>query len=171
MAAVLGLTMETLEAVVEEAGCYIANDNAPGQVVISGPADAVARAIELAKARGARRAMPLPVSAPFHCPLMGPAAEEMARALEGTEIRPPRVPVVCNVSARAETDPEHIRALLVAQVTGRVQWRESLSFLASQGVTQAYEIGPGAVLTGLAKRAEPPLPCTPLGTAAVIEAL
>jgi [acyl-carrier-protein] S-malonyltransferase len=166
MAAILGLDMAAVEAVADAAGCWVANDNAPGQVVISGAADAVARAAEAAKGRGAKRAVLLPVSAPFHCPLMGPAADEMAQELEKVEFSAPRVPVVCNVSAAAETDPGRIRALLVEQVTGRVRWTQSMRLLAARGATELYEVGPGKVLSGLARRCDAALTCTQVGTAA-----
>lgn len=168
MAAILGLDIAVLEAVVEECGCFIANDNAPGQVVISGEVAAIIRAIDLAKAKGAKRALSLAVSAPFHCPLMKSAAREMESALAHVTMRSPKIPVVSNVSAEAERDPERIRTLLIDQVTGRVRWRETMAYVSVQGVTRAFEIGPGTVLTGLARRATTPLSCISLGTADVI---
>jgi [acyl-carrier-protein] S-malonyltransferase len=156
MAALLGLDVETARAVAEEASalgvCEAANDNAPGQVVVSGARAAVEKAVELAAARGAKRAVLLPVSAPFHCAMMGPAAEVMARALAETAIAAPVVPLVANVKAAAVTEPDEIRALLVEQVTGAVRWREGVEWMAAHGVTELVEIGAGKVLTGLAKR-------------------
>lgn len=161
MAALLGLDMEAGVAVAQEATaasggrdeiCEIANDNGGGQVVASGTKAAVEKAIEIAKGRGAKRAMMLPVSAPFHCRLMQPAADAMADALAQTNIAAPCVPVVANVTARPVTDPAEIRSLLVKQVTGTVRWRESVAFMAEQGVTRFVEIGSGKVLTGLLKR-------------------
>jgi len=156
MAAMLGLELEVVRAVAEEAAgaevCDVANDNAPGQVVVSGHKAAVERAAEIAKSKGAKRAMLLPVSAPFHCALMAPAAEVMAEALANVTINPPVVPLVANVVAGPITDPAEIRDRLVEQVTGTVRWRESVSWLAANGVTTLVEIGSGKVLTGLAKR-------------------
>lgn len=156
MAALLGLDFESAAAVVAEAAqgevCATANDNAPGQVVVSGHKAAVERAIELAKARGARRGLLLPVSAPFHCSLMAPAAEEMRRALVAVNFSPPSVPIVANVKATSVTEPNEIAKLLVEQVTGLVRWRESVEFLASQGIEMLVELGAGKVLTGLARR-------------------
>ena len=135
--------------------CVVANDNNAGNVVISGDKAAVDRAIEKAKELGAR-AVPLNVSAPFHCPLMQPAADEMAQALSGASISAPRAPVVANVTARPVLDPEAIRRLLVEQVTGRVRWRESIDWMATEGgVTRFVELGSGKVLTGMAKRIAP----------------
>ncbi|MEM0908697.1 MAG: ACP S-malonyltransferase [Pseudomonadota bacterium] len=156
MAALLGLTLDDVEAVAAEAAedgvCDVANDNAPGQVVVSGGREAVERAITIAKEKGAKRAMLLPVSAPFHCALMAPAAVAMRTALEEAHIKPPTVPLVANVSTRQLTQPDDIRNSLVAQVMGRVRWRESIATMASLGVTTVCEIGAGKVLTGLAKR-------------------
>ena len=157
MAALLGLDLVRAKAVAAEAAsdgevCAAANDNDPGQVVISGHKAAVARAVELAKALGAKRAVMLPVSAPFHCALMAPAAEAMAEALAEVSISAPRVPLVANVSVEAVTDPDTIRALLVEQVTGAVRWREDVLWMQSQGVTELVEIGAGKVLCGLARR-------------------
>lgn len=157
MAATLGLAndkvAEVAEAAARETGepVSVANDNADGQVVISGSKAGVARACELAKEAGAKRAMPLPVSAPFHSALMQPAAEEMAEALKAVEIKAPVVPLVANVRAQAVSDPEEIRQLLVEQVTGRVRWRESVVYMRDQGVTELVECGAGRVLTGLTK--------------------
>lgn len=173
MAALLGLDLEAAQAVADEAGqgevCAVANDNAPGQVVVSGHRAAVERAIEIAAGRGGRRSVLLPVSAPFHCPLMAPAAEAMAEALAEVEIRTPGVPVVANVTATAVTDPAEIRRLLVEQVTGRVRWRESVLFMKAQGVDTLVEAGAGKVLTGLAERIDKELAAVSLQTPADIE--
>jgi [acyl-carrier-protein] S-malonyltransferase len=151
-----GLDYEAAVAVANEAAqgqvCQAANDNGGGQVVVSGDKAAVDRAVEIAKARGAKRAMLLPVSAPFHCKLMQPAADAMAQALSGVAIRAPAAPLVSNVLASAITDPDAIRRRLVEQVTGTVRWRESVAYMAGQGVTRFFEIGAGKVLSGLVKR-------------------
>jgi [acyl-carrier-protein] S-malonyltransferase len=156
MAALLGLDFETAIAVAEEAAqgqiCQAANDNGGGQVVVSGDTAAVERALEIAKARGAKRAMLLPVSAPFHCSLMQPAADVMAQALAAVTIKAPAVPLVSNVLASALTDPDEIRRRLVEQVTGTVRWRESVVYMAGHGVTRFFEVGAGKVLSGLVKR-------------------
>jgi [acyl-carrier-protein] S-malonyltransferase len=156
MAALLGLDYEAAVAVASEAAqgqvCQAANDNGGGQVVVSGDKAAVDRAVEIAKSKGAKRAMLLPVSAPFHCKLMQPAADAMARALADVTIKAPAAPLVCNVLASAITDPDEIRRRLVEQVTGTVRWRESVAYMASQGVTRFFEIGAGKVLSGLVKR-------------------
>ena len=156
MAALLGLDFETAVTVAEEAAqgdvCQAANDNGGGQVVVSGDKAAVDRALEIAKTKGAKRAMLLPVSAPFHCRLMQPAADAMARALADVTIKPPSVPLVSNVLASAITDPDDIRKRLVEQVTGTVRWRESVAYMAANGVTHFFEIGAGKVLSGLVKR-------------------
>ncbi|GGE97976.1 ACP S-malonyltransferase [Stappia taiwanensis] len=156
MAALLGLDFETAEKVAAEAAgdevCQAANDNAPGQVVVSGHKGAVERAIAIAQEHGARRAVLLPVSAPFHCSLMAPAADVMAEALAAVELKAPVVPLVANVLAGPVSDPDEIRKLLVQQVTGTVRWRESVSFMAAEGVDTAFEIGTGKVLTGMVKR-------------------
>lgn len=175
MAALLGLDFDAVAEIAAEASgdseiCGAANDNANGQVVISGHAAAVARAIDLAKERGAKRAMELPVSAPFHCALMQPAADEMAAALADTAIAAPTVPVIANVTAEATDDPEAIRALLVEQVTGSVRWRESMIWAADQGVTELVEIGSGKVLTGMAKRIDARLTAKALNTPEDIDA-
>jgi [acyl-carrier-protein] S-malonyltransferase len=132
--------------------CQAANDNGGGQVVLSGNKAAVERATEIAKAKGAKRAMMLPVSAPFHCALMRPAADAMADALSKVQVHAPKVPVVANVRAAPLSDPKDIVAALVEQVTGTVRWRECMTAMASAGVTTFYEAGAGKVLTGLAKR-------------------
>jgi [acyl-carrier-protein] S-malonyltransferase len=156
MAALLGLDYDTAVAVAEDAAqgdvCQAANDNGGGQVVVSGDKAAVDRALEIAKTKGAKRAMLLPVSAPFHCRLMQPAADAMAEALAGVVIKPPAAPLVSNVLASAITDPNEIRKRLVEQVTGTVRWRESVAYMAANGVTHFVEIGAGKVLSGLVKR-------------------
>jgi len=156
MAALLGLDYEAAVAVAAEAAqgqiCDAANDNGGGQVVVSGDRAAVDRAVEIAKGRGAKRAMLLPVSAPFHCRLMQPAADAMAEALAGVEIKTPIVPVVANVLAGPITAPDEIRRRLVEQVTGTVRWRESVAYMAANGVKLFVEIGAGKVLSGLVKR-------------------
>jgi [acyl-carrier-protein] S-malonyltransferase len=175
MAAILGLDLETVLRAVNDAEdgevCGVANDNAPGQVVISGRAGAVARAIELLKAAGAKRALPLPVSAPFHCALMRPAADAMAHALDRVTMNAPSVPVVVNVLAQPTSDPAAIRKHLVEQVTGMVRWTESVRWLTTTGgVGEIYELGSGKVLTGLAKRIAPETAATAVGTPADIDA-
>ena len=156
MAALLGLDFDTASAVAAEAAqgdvCQAANDNGAGQVVVSGDKAAVERAVEIAKGKGAKRAMLLPVSAPFHCALMAPAAEVMAEALSQVAVKAPVVPVVANVLAKPIKDPAEIVRSLVAQVTGTVRWRELIAFMAGAGVTQFYEVGAGKVLSGLVKR-------------------
>jgi [acyl-carrier-protein] S-malonyltransferase len=156
MAALLGLDFDQAVAVAAEAAqgqvCQAANDNGGGQVVVSGDKAAVERAVEIAKGKGARRAMMLPVSAPFHCALMQPAADAMAEALAKVAVKPPAVPVVANVLVGPVSDPPEIVRALIAQVTGTVRWRESVAFMAAQGVTTFYEIGAGKVLSGLVKR-------------------
>jgi [acyl-carrier-protein] S-malonyltransferase len=159
MAALLGLDFATAAAAAAEAAqgevCQAANDNSDGQVVVSGSKAAVERCAEIAKAKGAKRAVMLPVSAPFHCALMQPAAEVMADALTRVTMNAPVVPVVANVGAAPLTDPAAIRDSLVAQVTGTVRWRECVGFMAAQGVTRFYEVGAGKVLTGLSKKNAP----------------
>jgi len=156
MAAILGLDIATVQAVAAEAAqgevCAAANDNDPSQVVVSGHKGAVERAIEIAKARGAKRGLLLPVSAPFHCALMAPAAEAMQAALAEVEITAPKVPLVANVRAEAVDDPALIRQLLVEQVTGSVRWRESVTWMAAQGVDTIWEIGAGKALVGMVRR-------------------
>ncbi len=156
MAAILGLDFEAVTAIAAEAAgdevCQAANDNDPAQVVISGHKAAVERAMELAKARGAKRALPLPVSAPFHCALMHPAAAVMSEAFAGVVISKPVVPVVVNVRAEAVEEPDRFRDLLVAQVTGSVRWRESVLWMERAGVTEYWEIGAGKALSGMIKR-------------------
>ena len=156
MAALLGLDYEAAVAVADEAAqgqvCQAANDNGGGQVVVSGDKAAVERALEIAKNKGAKRAMLLPVSAPFHCRLMQPAADAMAKALAGVTIKRPASPLVSNVLAAPITEPDEIRHRLIEQVTGTVRWRESIAYMANHGVTRFFEIGAGKVLTGLVKR-------------------
>jgi [acyl-carrier-protein] S-malonyltransferase len=168
MAALLGLEFDAAVAVAAEAAqgevCQAANDNGGGQVVVSGHRSAVERAVEIAKGRGARRAMLLPVSAPFHCALMQPAADVMAEALGKTQVKPPAVPVVCNVAAKPVSDPAEIVRRLVEQVTGTVRWRECVAFMAGAGVTSFYEVGAGKVLTGLVKRIAEGATGTAIGT-------
>ncbi len=168
MAAILGLDFAAVQAVAAEAAqgevCQAANDNDPAQVVVSGHKAAVERAIEIAKAKGAKRALLLPVSAPFHCSLMAPAADVMARALDAVEINVPAVPLVANVVADAVTDPAMIRTLLVDQVTGSVRWRESVLFMAALGVTEIVEIGAGKALSGMIKRIDRAIATTVVGT-------
>lgn len=158
MAAILGLGFETVQAIAEQAAgtevCAAANDNAPGQVVVSGHVEAVARAIRLAKEAGSRHSVLLPVSAPFHCPLMAPAADAMAKALETTRLVSPLVPLYANVTAAPVTDPAEIRTLLVRQVTGTVRWRESVLAMQEAGVTRMVELG-GRVLGPMVKRIAP----------------
>jgi [acyl-carrier-protein] S-malonyltransferase len=156
MAALIGVEFDDAKSIAVEAAvgdvCAAANDNGGGQVVLSGEKSAVERAVEVAKARGVKRAMMLPVSAPFHCALMQPAADAMAKALSKVSVKPPTVPLVANVLASPITDPTAIVNSLVQQVTGTVRWRESVSFMAGAGVTTFYEIGSGKVLAGLIKR-------------------
>jgi [acyl-carrier-protein] S-malonyltransferase len=175
MAAILGLPAEAVAEIADEAAdgdevCAVANDNDPAQVVLSGHRAAVERAAEIARARGAKRAVMLPVSAPFHCPLMEPAARAMAEALSHVEIAPPRPPLVANVLARAVDEPEVIRALLVDQVTGRVRWRESVAWMVRQGVTEFWEIGAGKALSGMIRRIAPEAQTRAIGTAAEAQA-
>lgn len=169
MAALLGLDVDTAEAVAREAAgdavCDVANDNAPGQCVVSGTRAAVERALEIARRRGAKRAILLPVSAPFHCSLMASAADAVAAALKTSTLTSPAVPLLANVSTDLLTDPAAIRASLVAQVTGRVRWRESVAKFAGLGVTTTLEIGAGRVLTGLVKRIDPALEAIAINTA------
>ncbi|HET6521628.1 MAG TPA: ACP S-malonyltransferase [Geminicoccaceae bacterium] len=174
MAAIMGLEPEAVEAVAAEAAgdevCAVANDNAPGQLVVSGHAGAVGRAVALAKARGARRSAMLPVSAPFHCPLMAPAAEAVAEALGRVTLRAPAVPVVANVTAAPVADAAAFADLLVRQVTGRVRWRESVLAMGERGVGAVVELGAGRVLAGLARRTLPDALTASLQTPEDIEA-
>ena len=174
MAALLGMEYDDAVAVAQEASavgvCTAANDNAPGQIVLSGAKVAVERAMELAKEKGARRAVLLPVSAPFHCALMQPAAERMAAALADVSMQPPAVPLVANVTAAPVSDVDEIRRCLLAQVTGNVRWRESVLYMAGAGIDTLYEIGAGRVLTGLARRIDRKLDTVNVGTPEEIEA-
>ena len=174
MAAVLGLSVEDAEALAEEAAdgdiCVVANDNAPGQVVLSGDAAAIERATALAPEKGAKRCIPLSVSAPFHCPLMAPAAEVMEEALAKVAFAPPALPVVTNVTAARESDPTRLRTLLVQQVTGRVRWRESVEAMRDDGVEMLVELGAGKVLSGLTRRVDRDLEASALGSPEDIEA-
>ena len=168
MAAILGLDFKTVTAVAEVASqgeiCQAANDNDPGQVVVSGHQVAVERAVALAKEAGAKRAVLLPVSAPFHCTLMEPAAMRMKVALEEVDIAIPVLPLISNVTAIAVNDPSTIRSLLVKQVTGSVRWRESILFLAAEGVTEIWEIGAGKALSGMIRRIDRSLTCQTIGS-------
>ena len=161
MAAILGLEMPIIEKIVEESAqeqvCEVANDNSPGQVVISGHREAVERAVELSKKRGAKRSILLNVSAPFHCALMQPAEDRMNEALQDVLMKDPCLPVIDNVSAQAVKRGDALKELLVHQVTGRVRWRESIEVMVKQGVSATIEVGAGKVLTGLSKRIVPTL--------------
>ena len=175
MAAILGLEFDDVKAIaasVSNGGiCEAANDNSVGQVVVSGHKAAVEAAIALATERGAKRAIALPVSAPFHCQLMKPAADKMARALAEAQLLKPVVPVVANVTAQGVSDPAEIRDLLVKQVTGTVRWRESVLWMKGQGVSEMVELGAGKVLSGLVKRIDKDIACESVGTPEQIEAL
>jgi len=175
MAALLGIDIETAREIAEAAAdgqvCAVANDNGPGQIVVSGHRAAVERAVTLAAAQGARRSIMLPVSAPFHSPLMAPAAEIMAEALVETRIDAPLAPVVANVTAAPTSDPAEIRELLVAQVTQMVRWRESVQAFTAEEVEEVVEVGAGRVLAGLIKRIDRTLPAITVGTPGEVEAL
>jgi len=176
MAALLGIELDAARQVAEEAGrgdlvCAVANDNAPGQIVVSGHRGAVERAVALAAERGSRRSIMLPVSAPFHCPLLAPAAAVMAEALGETEIRPPLVPLVSNVTAEPTSDPEEVARLLVEQVTAMVRWRETVEYFARNEVEEVVEIGSGRVLAGLVKRIDRDIAASSVGAPAEVEAL
>lgn len=175
MAALLGADFTQAEEVTKEASkgnevCVVANDNAPGQIVISGHKAALERAAEIAKTKGIKRLMMLPVAAAFHSPLMAPAAREMEELLGRETITPPRVPVISNVSVNPESDPDTIRRLLVEQITGRVRWRETIAGLRDRGITSVVEIGAGKVLTTMAKRIDKDLPATSIETPQEVEA-
>jgi [acyl-carrier-protein] S-malonyltransferase len=174
MAALIGLDLAEAEAVAAAAAdgevCACANDNAPGQVVVSGHKAAVERAVEIAAGGAARRSIMLPVSAPFHCPLMAPAAEAMAEALRDTVMAPPLVPLIANVTATAIDHPEAIRQGLVEQVTGRVRWRESVLYMKNEGVERVVECGAGKVLVGLVRRIDRELSGVSIERPADIEA-
>ena len=173
MAALIGVSRAVAEEIAHEAAadevCSVANDNADGQVVISGTRTAIERAIGIAKDKGAKRALMLEVSAPFHCALMAPAAGTMADALSAAKFSNPSVPIVTNVTARAERDPQILRNLLVDQVTEVVRWRESMEYLAAHGVERVIELGAGKVLSGLMKRIAPEISCMNVGTLADLE--
>jgi len=176
MAALMGMELEAVQAVAKEASaatgevCDVANDNASGQVVVSGSVAGVDKAIEIAAGRGGRRSIKLPVSAPFHCRLMQPAADEMAKALGEVKVAVPVVPVVANVAAAPVDDPEAIRKLLVEQVTGTVRWRECVLAMKERGVATLVECGAGKVLSGLARRIDKDLAAVAIGTPADVEA-
>jgi [acyl-carrier-protein] S-malonyltransferase len=173
MAALLGIELEPAQEACKEAAqnqvVAVANDNGGGQIVISGHKEAVDRAIEAAKGKGCKRGMLLPVSAPFHCPLMQPAADEMAEALESVTLAPPSVPLIANVKASDTSDPETIRKLLVQQVTGLVRWRESVLFMKQQNVATLVEVGAGKVLSGLVRRIDKEMTGTAVNGPADIE--
>jgi len=175
MAAILGLEFDAVQKIANEASavsiCEIANDNSDGQVVVSGNKAAIEKAAELAGAAGAKRAVILPVSAPFHCSLMAPAAQAMSYALADSNIRPPCVPVVANVTAKAESEPSDIRRLLVDQITGMVRWRDSVTWMGENGVTDMVELGAGKVLNGLVRRINKEIACESVGTSEQIENL
>jgi [acyl-carrier-protein] S-malonyltransferase len=174
MAALLGMELDAARGIAAEAAegevCEVANDNGGGQVVVSGTKAAVERAVEIAKGKGARRAVLLPVSAPFHCALMAPAATVMADALAKVELHAPSVPLVANVLAEAIRDPVEIKRRLVEQVTGMVRWRESIAWLGANGVDVFVEVGTGKVLSGLAKRIVDSAETLTIGTPADVEA-
>jgi [acyl-carrier-protein] S-malonyltransferase len=174
MTALLGVGIDVARKVAEEAAqgdiCQVANDNEPTQVVLSGAKVALDRVPEIGKAYGVRRAVPLPVSAPFHCALMQPAADAMRAALAKVTVNAPVVPVVANVLAAPISDPDEIKKRLVEQVTGTVRWRECVTYMTANGVTDVYEIGSGKVLAGLAKRIEASLNASSVGTPADIDA-
>ncbi len=175
MAAILGLELQVVEEIAQEAAaegevCVPANDNAPGQVVVSGHKAAVERAVTLAAERGGRRSVMLAVSAPFHCPLMAPAADVMAEALAAVTLAPPQVPLIANVTAGAAQEPEALRRLLVEQVTGLVRWRESVEAMRDAGVEQFVECGAGKVLSGLLRRIDRSLAGSAIGAPGDIDA-
>lgn len=174
MAALLGVGIDAAQKVAAEAAqgdvCQVANDNEPTQVVLSGDKSAIDRVAEIGKAHGVRRAVPLPVSAPFHCALMQPAADAMADALGKVTVNTPVVPVIANVLAQPISDPDAIRRSLVEQVTGTVRWRECVAYMAANGITDFYEIGAGKVLAGLVKRTAGTVNATSIGTPADMDA-
>ncbi len=175
MAAILGLDLPDVQAMLKESAtsevCQSANDNSPGQVVVSGHRGAVEAFVALATQKGAKKAVTLPVSAPFHCSLMAPAAQVMSHALSNVDIRPPCVPVVCNVTAEGVEDPHEIRRLLVDQITGLVRWRESVLWMKTKGVNEIVELGAGKVLSGLVKRIDKEIAAESAGTKEQVEAL
>jgi [acyl-carrier-protein] S-malonyltransferase len=174
MTALLGVGIDAARKVAEAAAqgevCQIANDNEPTQVVLSGAKSAIDRVAEVGKEFGVRRAVPLPVSAPFHCALMQPAADAMAEALAKVTVQPPVVPVVANVVAKAISDPDEIKKRLIEQVTGTVRWRECVTYMTANGATDFYEIGAGKVLSGLAKRIDSTVSATHIGTPDEVDA-
>tara|TARA_B100001093_G_C26589842_1_gene910988 strand:- start:399 stop:941 length:543 start_codon:yes stop_codon:yes gene_type:complete len=174
MAAILGMEMEAVAKIASEAAgeqiCEAANDNSDGQIVVSGHKEAVERAVEIAAAQGAKRAVMLPVSAPFHCALMEPAARAMADALAAVEFKAPSVPVVANVTAQGESDPAILKSLLVDQITGKVRWRESVLWMRDQGVSDLVELGAGKVLSGLTRRIDRDVKSQSIETPEQIEA-
>ncbi len=174
MAALIGIDLDVAEEIAAEAAgedvCSAANDNAPGQIVLSGSASAVTRAVEIAKEKGAKRSIALPVSAPFHCALMAPAADVMSEALADITLQPPVVPIVANVTAAPEEDPGEIRRLLVEQVTSRVRWRECVLKMRELGVDTFMEVGAGKVLTGMIRRIDKELPSVSVQSADDIDA-
>lgn len=174
MAAILGLDLADVEAVAVEAAdgevCDVANDNSEGQIVVSGDTAAVERAVEIAKEKGARRGILLPVSAPFHCSLMDPAADIMTYALASADVKPPSPPVVTNVTAQPVSDPDEIRSLLIEQITQRVRWRESVLTMCELGVEEICEIGVGKVLSGLSRRINRDLEVQAIATPDDVEA-
>jgi [acyl-carrier-protein] S-malonyltransferase len=175
MAAILGMSWDDVVKLAADAAegevCQAANDNSDGQVVISGHKEAIERAIALASERGAKRALLLPVSAPFHCALMAPAVDAMKPALEETTFNAPIVPIVTNVTACAESNPDNLKKLLLDQITGTVRWRESVLWMGEQGVTEMIELGSGKVLSGLIRRINKDIACDSIETPAQIEAL
>jgi [acyl-carrier-protein] S-malonyltransferase len=175
MAALLGVGLDVARKIAADAAqgdvCDVANDNEPTQVVLSGHKTAIDRVGEVGKAHGLRRALPLPVSAPFHCSLMQPAADVMAEALAKVQMKAPVVPVVCNVLAAPISDADEIRRRLVEQVTGTVRWRECVQYMTANGITEVYEIGSGKVLSGLVGRIDKSIKATPVGTPADIDAV
>jgi [acyl-carrier-protein] S-malonyltransferase len=175
MTALLGVGVDAARKVAEAAAqgevCQVANDNEPTQVVLSGQKTAIDRVPAVGKEFGVRRAVPLPVSAPFHCTLMQPAADAMAKALAEVTVNAPAVPVVANVLAQAISDPEEIKKRLVEQVTGTVRWRECVTYMTANGVTHFYEIGSGKVLAGLAKRIDPAVNAASIGSPADVDAV
>lgn len=175
MAAILGLDFKDVQDIAAQANetgaCESANDNSVGQVVVSGSVAGVEKAVALATEAGAKRAVILPVSAPFHCSLMAPAAQAMSTALADTNFRPPVVPVVTNVTAQGESDPSDLRRLLVDQITGMVRWRESVLWMGDNGVTEMVELGAGKILSGLIRRINKDISCDSVGTPEQIEAL
>ena len=171
MAAILGLSFDDVLSITQSAQCELANDNSDGQVVISGAKETVEVACAVASEKGAKRALMLPVSAPFHCSLMQPAADEMREALSSVAFNTPTLPVIANVTAQTETDPDTIRNLLVEQITGRVRWRESVEWMGQHSVTNMAELGAGKVLCGLARRINKDITCANAETPDDIEAL